>query len=317
MSSKISVSRQCQFCGNVFLARTTVTKFCNTQCASRGYKKRIKEEKIVQSNQLTILAIGDRDKVREESKEVLTVRAAADLLDYGRSSIYDMIHSGILRARNFGQRKIRILKSDIFTIFESPQLDFFRPTSKKVKVLESDTQLTKDNCYSIGDLIALFGKTRSDLYTFLKRHNIPKIKIGKEVFWAQASVDALFRKWKQPKKLGLQRKRCNDNAHYNFYKNVLLNNDKIENPGREKAMSNLSEDITQLIIYHLSYLFYINKHYMMSSDYRDYLDVGETPPKDSEYWVATFIQNIFNDQIKTFRPDVAKLIREKTTMHLE
>lgn len=82
-------------------------------------------------------------------------------------------------------------------------------------------------------------------------------------------------------------------------------------------MRHLSEDISQLMIYHLSYLFYINEHYMMSSDYRDYLDVGETPPKDSQYWVATFIQNIFNDLIKTFRPDIANLIKDKTSMHLE
>ncbi len=207
MSSKISVSRQCQFCGKLFLARTTVTKFCSTPCASRGYKVRIKEDKIAQSNHQTILAIGSIDKAKSDSKEILTVNAAAALLNCSRRSIYNMIHSGILRARNFGKRKIRILKSDIFAIFESPQLDFFQPTSKKVKVLESDAQLTKDNCYSIGDLIALFGKTRSDLYTFLKRNEIPKIKIGKEVFWAQASVDALFRKWKQPKKLGLQKER--------------------------------------------------------------------------------------------------------------
>ena len=119
------------------------------------------------------------------------------------------------------------------------------------------------------------------------------------------------------KRYSIIRERCNDNAHYNFYKNVLLNDDKIVNPGREKAMRHLSEDISQLMIYHLSYLFYINEHYMMSSDYRDYLDVGETPPKDSQYWVATFIQNIFNDLIKTFRPDIANLIKDKTSMHLE
>lgn len=46
MSSNIQIEQNCQFCGKRFMAKTTVTKFCSHECASRNYKKQKREEKI-------------------------------------------------------------------------------------------------------------------------------------------------------------------------------------------------------------------------------------------------------------------------------
>ena len=46
MSSNIRISKICQHCGQEFVAKTTVTKFCSDNCAKRNYKKRKREEKI-------------------------------------------------------------------------------------------------------------------------------------------------------------------------------------------------------------------------------------------------------------------------------
>jgi hypothetical protein len=119
------------------------------------------------------------------------------------------------------------------------------------------------------------------------------------------------------KSYGELRDRCNDNAHYNFYQNVLLNDSQIYNPARGKALNALSADITKLFIMHLSYIFSLSQHYMSSNDHLNYLEMGETPPDNSQYWVAPFIQNIFDKVIKTHRPDIADLILEKTDMHLK
>jgi hypothetical protein len=112
------------------------------------------------------------------------------------------------------------------------------------------------------------------------------------------------------------RERCTDNMHYNFYWNVMLNDNKIRNEHRGKYLDQLSADIEQLIIMHLSYIFYSNEKYMASSDYVDYLDCGQTPPENSQYWVSTNVQEIFDDLIKRHRPDIAKLIKDKTYMEL-
>jgi len=46
MSSKIEITKVCQHCGNEFIAKTTVTKFCSHACAVKNYKQRKKAEKL-------------------------------------------------------------------------------------------------------------------------------------------------------------------------------------------------------------------------------------------------------------------------------
>ncbi|MCX2681664.1 hypothetical protein OOZ15_17055 [Galbibacter sp. EGI 63066] len=113
------------------------------------------------------------------------------------------------------------------------------------------------------------------------------------------------------------RDRCNDNTHYNFFHNVLLNDNEIHNPNRIKYLDVISFDMQSLFIQHFAYLFYLNDHYFMSSDYVDYLDLGMTPEDDSQYWVAPFIQKVFTELINKKRPDIAKEIKENTKMKLE
>lgn len=113
------------------------------------------------------------------------------------------------------------------------------------------------------------------------------------------------------------RERCNAHTHYNFYKYVLLNDNEIHLPQRVSQLSQFEFDIRSLFIQHFAYLFFINQHYMASTDYVDYLDCGSTPPEDSQYWVSSFIQEMFDRIVKPHRPDIAKLIIENTSMHLE
>jgi hypothetical protein len=112
------------------------------------------------------------------------------------------------------------------------------------------------------------------------------------------------------------RDRCNDNTHYNFYKNVLLNDNEIHNPNRIKYLDLIKKDIQNLFIQHIAYLFWINDFYMRSCDYVDHLEVGATPPEDSEYWVANFIQEIFSEIVIPIRPDIYELIKKNTEMQL-
>jgi hypothetical protein len=113
------------------------------------------------------------------------------------------------------------------------------------------------------------------------------------------------------------RSRCNEHTHYNFYQNVLLNDNKIVLPGRRPALEEFSNDLRDVLILHASYMFFANGHYMMSSDHVDCLECGITPEPDSQYWVAPFVQQIFNQTLKTFRPDIAATIKQHSSMHLE
>ena len=56
---------------------------------------------------------------------------------------------------------------------------------------------------------------------------------------------------------------------------------------------------------------------MMASDYLDCLDCGITPDPDSQYLVAPFVQEIFDNVIKKSRMDLALEIKAHTSMLLE
>lgn len=129
-----------------------------------------------------------------------------------------------------------------------------------------------------------------------------------------AKINDLIYKDNTYKKL---RERCNDHTHYNFYYNLLLNDNEIYLKNRIATLNSFSKDLENIFILHLSYLFYLNDHYMMSSDFVNSLDSGLTPEKDSQYYVAPFVQEIFNDVIKKSRMDLVMEIKTKTSMLLE
>ena len=112
------------------------------------------------------------------------------------------------------------------------------------------------------------------------------------------------------------RSRCNDHTHYNYFYHVILNDNELYAKDGILALDNLSKDIRDIFILHLSYIFCLHDHYMMSSDYVDHLECGMTPPENSQYWVSSFIQKIFDEVIKENRPDIASLILSNTCMQL-
>ena len=113
------------------------------------------------------------------------------------------------------------------------------------------------------------------------------------------------------------RDRCNDHTHFNFYKNVLLNDPQIYDSDRGKVLDEFAVDARDVLILHFAYMFFAEERYMMSSDYLDCLECGMPPEADSEYWVAPFIQDVFDKTVTRYRPDIAAAIKGHTNMRLE
>ncbi len=112
------------------------------------------------------------------------------------------------------------------------------------------------------------------------------------------------------------RNRCNDHTHYNFFQNLLLNDKDVYLSNRIQVLDAFASDIRDIFILHLAYVFSLNGHYMSSSDYVDALECGMTPEHDSQYWVAPFVQEVFDEIIAKERPDIAATIKQETCMHL-
>jgi len=152
----------------------------------------------------------------------------------------------------------------------------------------------------------LKGKEQMPEYRIMSQYirSSPKLKVITDVIYQ----DDRYKKI---------RDRCNDHTHYNFYYNVLLNDNELHLPKRLDALQQFGEDIREVFILHFSYLFYLNEHYMSSTDHIDALDFGFTSEEGSQYWVAPFIQDTFTNVINKHRPDIGKLILQSTSMKLK
>ncbi|MES2457571.1 MAG: helix-turn-helix domain-containing protein [Bacteroidota bacterium] len=208
MSSQITVPRICEFCHQQFIAKTTTTRFCSLRCNSRNYKATLRALKIENSNQQTVHAV-QQQKLPLMEKALLTVMDVAELLGFSNKSVYQLINSGQLKVVKVTARKTRIRCEDFkeFVAFRG-----VAPSAEKAKVTaDRPEQLTRQNCYSIPELIDLFKKNRGDLYVFLKRARVSRIKIKKEVFFSKSEADKLFRKFVKPKPLGYDNQRAANN----------------------------------------------------------------------------------------------------------
>lgn len=52
----------------------------------------------------------------------------------------------------------------------------------------------------------------------------------------------------------------------------------------------------------------------MSEDYIDCLELNLTPPKDSQYWVASFVERFVKENISLIDTNCLDYLRENTIM---
>lgn len=106
MSSNIRLEKTCNFCGNHFTAKTTVTQFCSDNCAKRAYKQRKRTAKIetaIQEERQKVAAAFNPVVVQ---KDFLSIDETCQLLGASRWTIYRLIDKGQLKAGKLGSRTI-------------------------------------------------------------------------------------------------------------------------------------------------------------------------------------------------------------------
>lgn len=141
MSSNIKIERICEWCGNRFMAQTTVTRFCSKRCSEHSYKERMRQKKMALSNMETSQCNLDR---KSKDKDFLTPTETAQYLGVGRTYIYDCINGGKIKVTRIG-RKTLISKADIQSMF-----DFLSPKESEPKeTTEKNTELSRDSGYCV------------------------------------------------------------------------------------------------------------------------------------------------------------------------
>ena len=115
MSSNMRIKKVCQFCDSIFVARTTVTKYCGNNCSKKAYKLRRRNEEIENSNTITLESINlDTEKLKV--KDFLSIVETSQLLGLSRRTVFRLIKRGQIKSKKFGRRTI-IRRIDIEKLF--------------------------------------------------------------------------------------------------------------------------------------------------------------------------------------------------------
>ncbi len=96
MSSNIRIKKVCQHCNKLFTAKTTVTKYCSDTCAKKAYKIRMKEIKVVASNNQTknemLQTIStSRNEDKRVIKELVSIKELTVIVGLSESTLFRLI----------------------------------------------------------------------------------------------------------------------------------------------------------------------------------------------------------------------------------
>lgn len=131
-----------------------------------------------------------------------------------------------------------------------------------------------------------------------RKHRIPPIKKIVNLFETNDISSPIYLILNKDNRLVNDREFLDDCVHGNRYQYFLYNCSSLYLKHRDVFLSKIQTVLSTLFELHLSFLFSLNPHYLTSSDYRDCLEMGMTPPEGSEYWIAPFAQEIFDIYIK-------------------
>lgn len=156
-----------------------------------------------------------------------------------------------------------------------------------------------------------------DVDEWLKgKHRIPRTEKILSVLKNSPSTKDLYPFFGWKTYLKKNRELLDDSVHANRYSSIIWNCPSIHIDNRERQLKNASVFLDQIMLVHMSFIFYLNGHYMMASDHIDYLDMNMTPPEGSEYWLAGYAQDAFDEFIKPHEK-LATFIKEHCAMEIQ
>jgi hypothetical protein len=103
----------------------------------------------------------------------------------------------------------------------------------------------------------------------------------------------------------------NGYAYYNRFIEAYKENEF------SNLLKTLVDDLKYVTVAYLFLLILCSPLSVMSTDYIDYIDFGESPPEDSQYWVAPFIMKFMSENINLIDENCYKYLLENTKMQFD
>ena len=155
-----------------------------------------------------------------------------------------------------------------------------------------------------------------DVDNWLKREQwIPRVERIMAVLKESESTRMLYPYFDWSGKMKKCRDFLDSTVHTSSFSNMILNVKSVASVDRTAHLRNVQNLLRQMFILHLSFIFHLNSHYLMATDYSEYLDVGLTPPEGLERKVDPQAQKAFDIYIKPCTA-LAEFIREHCSLEI-
>lgn len=185
MSSNILIKRICEYCNQEFDAQTTKTRYCSHVCNRKDYKLKLKERKILESNEGKLLMMS---KIKEPVKDLdfLTVKEASLLLKISIKTLYRLIEQEVINAINFTGRNTLIRRKDIDAYFDN------NLTAKNRNHSYLMHEIKFENSYTMQQAQEKYNISNGALYNLINKFNIPKKKQGRYTLVKKEHLDKIL-----------------------------------------------------------------------------------------------------------------------------
>jgi len=184
----MELQKHCLYCGKVFTAQRTTTKYCSHKCNSRHYKQQKREEKIKFALETDVARLTEPKKTKNSqlcsfnSKQYLRVSEACDFLNISRTTLW----------RITKKKEINYLKIGSRTLFYKKDLKKYLKKLMSKNNPEINNVFKRQHYYSIGEVTAMFDISDKALYLLLERNKIKKISQAPYVYVSKKEINSIF-----------------------------------------------------------------------------------------------------------------------------
>lgn len=184
----MELKKHCLYCGKVFTAKRTTTKYCSHICNSRHYKQLKREEKIKLVEKTDFSNMSGSSKIKKHtvvlnnSKQYFCTIEACEFLNISRSTLWRLMKGKHIVFIKIGNR----------TLFDKNDLKKYLKKLKSETVPIINNNFRRHLYYSIGEIVAMFGISDKALYLLLERNNIKKISQPPYVYVSKNDINAIF-----------------------------------------------------------------------------------------------------------------------------
>ena len=183
-SSSIRIKKVCEWCGEVFYAQKTTTRYCSHRCNSKAYKEITRNKRIQDTETKTDILISQQPIQMIKDKEFLSFAEAGTLLGISRQAVYKMVAAGHLKASKISSRLSFIKRNDIENMIEN------KPYEKRNK--KDIAPITE--FYTTAEVKEKYNVVDSWIFVVAKKHNIPRTFNRGKTYWSKKHIDNYFGK---------------------------------------------------------------------------------------------------------------------------